>query len=56
MKDISNNQMERLQDALSLVILLENDFDVQGMDEMYRRIIRMIHENLRLAVQDFKEQ
>ena len=55
-ENVKDRQREKLQDALSLVILLENDFEAQGMDEMYCRIIHMIHENLRLAVQDQKEQ
>lgn len=56
MENEKDRQREKLQDALSLVILLENDFEAQGMDDMYCRIIHMIHENLRLAVQDQKEQ
>ena len=55
-ESVKDRQREKLQDALSLVILLENDFEAQGMDDMYCRIIHMIHENLRLAVQDQKEQ
>ncbi len=56
MENVKDRQREKLQDALSLVILLENDFEAQGMDEVYCRILHMIHENLRLAVQDQKEQ
>ena len=56
MENEKDRQREKLQDALSLVILLENDFEAQGMDDMYCRIIHMIHENLRLVVQDQKEQ
>lgn len=56
MENVKDRQREKLQDALSLVILLENDFEAQGMDEMYCRIIHMIHENLRLTVQDQKAQ
>ncbi len=38
---------ENLQDALSLLIILENDLTTQQSDELYLRIVRMIHEILR---------
>ncbi len=38
---------ENLQDALSLLIVLENDLATQQADELYLRIVRMIHEILR---------
>lgn len=40
---------ENLQDALSLLIMLENDLATQQSDELYLRIVRMIHEILRKA-------
>ena len=38
---------ENLQNALSLLIILENDLTTQQSDELYLRIVRMIHEILR---------
>ncbi len=40
---------EMLSDALSLVILLENDMEIQKSDGVYARILRMIHENMKGA-------
>ncbi len=38
---------ENLQDALSLLIILENDLTTQQSDELYLRIVRVIHNLLR---------
>lgn len=38
---------ENLQNALSLLIILENNLATQQADELYLRIVRMIHEILR---------
>ena len=38
------NVYEKLEDVLSLIILLENDFATQGADELYKRAMRMIHQ------------
>lgn len=38
---------ENLQDALSLLIILENDLSTQQSDELYLRIVRVIHNLLR---------
>ncbi len=38
---------ENLQDALSLLIILENDLATQQSDELYLRIVRVIHNLLR---------
>lgn len=38
---------ENLQDALSLLIILENDLATQQADELYLRIVRVIHNLLR---------
>ena len=40
------NVADNLQDALSLLIMLENDLATQQSDELYLRIVRMIHEIL----------
>ncbi len=37
---------ENMQDALSLLIILENDLTTQQSDEIYLRVVRMIHEIL----------
>ena len=41
------NVVDNLQDALSLLIILENDLTTQQSDEIYLRVVRMIHEILR---------
>ncbi len=38
---------ENLQDALSLLIILENDLATQQSDEIYLRAVRVIHNLLR---------
>ena len=38
---------ENLQDALSLLIILENDLITQQSDEIYLRAVRVIHNLLR---------
>ena len=38
---------ENLQDALSLLIILENDLTTQQADEIYLRAVRVIHNLLR---------
>ena len=40
---------EMLSDALSLVILLENDMEIQKSDGVHARILRMVHENMKGA-------
>lgn len=45
---------EELQDALSLVILLENDCESQQTDEVHQRTIHIIHEILKLAINDLE--
>lgn len=46
---------ENLQDALSLLIILENDLATQQSDELYLRIVRMIHEILRKVQAELTE-
>lgn len=46
---------EKLQDALSLVIILENDLQSQKVDEVYQRIVHIIHEILKSAAEDFEK-
>ena len=54
----SNNNLENvvdnLQDALSLLIILENDLSTQQADEIYLRVVRMIHEILRKVLDGLK--
>ena len=38
---------EMLSDALSLLILLENDMEMQKSDGIHARILKMIHKNLK---------
>ena len=38
---------EMLSDALSLLILLENDMEAQKSDGIYARVLRMIHGSLK---------
>lgn len=45
---------ENMQDALSLLIILENDLTTQQSDEIYLRVVRMIHEILRKVLDDLK--
>ncbi len=45
---------ENLQDALSLLIILENDLATQQSDEIYLRVVRMIHEILRKVLDGLK--
>ena len=45
---------ENLQDALSLLIILENDLTTQQSDEIYLRVVRVIHEILRKVLDGLK--
>ena len=45
---------ENMQDALSLLIILENDSTTQQSDEIYLRVVRMIHEILRKVLDGLK--
>ena len=49
-----NKLHEALQDALSLVILLENDCESQQADEVHQRTIHIIHEILKSAANDLE--
>lgn len=48
------NVADNLQDALSLLIILENDLATQQSDEIYLRVVRMIHEILRKVLDGLK--
>lgn len=48
------NVVDNLQDALSLLIMLENDLATQQSDEIYLRAVRMIHEILRKVFDGLK--
>ena len=45
---------ENMQDALSLLIILENDLTTQQSDEIYLRVVRMIHVILRKVLDGLK--
>lgn len=45
----------QLQTVLSLIILLENDMQQQQSEEVYQRVIHIIHEQLRDAIQDIEK-
>lgn len=47
---------EKLQDALSLIMLLETDCDMQQSDEVYPRTLRMIHQLLKSAHDDLMKK
>lgn len=49
-----NTINEKLQDILSLVILLENDLQQQQADDVYQRTIHVIHEQLKSAIQNIE--
>lgn len=46
---------EKLQDALSLIILLENDLGMQHSDEIYPRILKMLHQIIKSVQQDLQQ-
>lgn len=48
------NTVDNLQDALSLLIMLENDLATQQSDEIHLRAVRMIHEILRKVLDELK--
>ncbi len=48
------NVVDNLQDALSLLIILENDLTTQQSDEIYLRVVRVIHEILRKVLDGLK--
>lgn len=48
------NVADNLQDALSLLIILENDLATQQPDEIYLRAVRIIHEILRKVMGELK--
>lgn len=43
---------EKLQDAMSLIILLENDLSTQHSDEIYARTLKLIHQIIKSAQQE----
>lgn len=43
---------DRLQDAISLILLLENDFSMQTSDEVYTRTIKMVYRLIKSAQED----
>ncbi len=48
------NVVDNLQDALSLLIILENDLSTQQADEIYLRAVKMIHVILRKVLDGLK--
>ena len=43
---------ENLQDAISLLIMLENDLSTQESDEIHLRAVKIVHEILKKASQE----
>lgn len=43
---------DKLQDAISLILLMENDFSMQTSDEVYTRSIKMVHRLIKSAQED----
>lgn len=43
---------ENLQDAISLLIMLENDLSAQESDEIHLRAVKIVHEILKKASQE----
>lgn len=61
METNNNNQgmeevIDNLQDAVSLIILLENDMSEQCADDIYLRTIRLIHKCIRTARNRLSEE
>lgn len=46
---------ERLQDAISLLIMLENDLSSQQSDEIHLRAVKVTHEILKTALNELPE-
>ncbi len=46
---------EYLQDALSLIIMLENDLSTQESDEIHLRAVRVVHEILKKVHHELSE-
>ena len=43
---------EDLQDAISLLIVLENDLSSQESDEIHLRVVRVVHEILKKVLHE----
>ncbi len=41
--------LEKLQDALSLIMILENDLSALNSDQIYYRTVKVIHEIINTA-------
>lgn len=52
--DFINQATENLKDALSLIILLENDLAEQREDEVYSRTIQIIHQKISTSIEALK--
>lgn len=46
---------EQLEDAMSLIILLENDLSIHQSDDLYSRIMKMIHNIIKNARKELVE-
>lgn len=46
-KEVLEQVGEGLMDALSLVILLENDMETQKTDSVHLRIVKMVHDTIK---------
>lgn len=52
----NKNIKENLQDAVSLLLLLENDLSQQREDEVYQRTVKIIHKIITSAITELEEQ
>ncbi len=48
----SENAKEKLEDALSIIMLLENDLSIQQIDPIYARATKIIHQLVKSAHDD----
>lgn len=53
--DIADNLREKLQDAVSLLIMLENDLSSQHSDEIHLRTVKVTHEILKTVLNELPE-
>lgn len=50
--DITDSIKEKLRDAVSLLIMLENDLSAEHSDEVHLRAVKVIHKMLKEALSD----
>jgi len=47
--------LEKLQDAVSLIMILENDLSTQSSDEIHLRAVKVIHELIKTAQNELQK-